>query len=199
MSHFVGMCFGSFWENDLEQYDENILVPPYVVYTKQEAIEEAKCSHRNLYKRATQNSKDDWAIHIISTGEYLTDEKAWDEVKSWGYNIDENENLISTYNPNSKWDWYTIGGRWNGWLKLKESQSGCNISTINNVDWDYMFNHRLPFCFVTTSGEWYESGEMGWFASVNNEMPESEWLETFRQYVLSEDEDCEVTIVDFHI
>lgn len=22
----------------------------------------------------------------------------------------------STYNPDSKWDWYVIGGRWNGWL-----------------------------------------------------------------------------------
>lgn len=28
----------------------------------------------------------------------------------------------STYNPNSKWDWYVIGGRWNGWLADEDKQ-----------------------------------------------------------------------------
>ena len=30
----------------------------------------------------------------------------------------------STYNPKSKWDWYEIGGRWSGLLKLKDGKSG---------------------------------------------------------------------------
>lgn len=28
----------------------------------------------------------------------------------------------STYNPNSHWDWWVIGGRWNGWLAPPEAQ-----------------------------------------------------------------------------
>lgn len=28
----------------------------------------------------------------------------------------------STYNPQSKWDWWVIGGRWNGWLAPPEAQ-----------------------------------------------------------------------------
>ena len=31
--------------------------------------------------------------------------------------IKQNGDLLSTYNPNSKWDWYTIGGRWNNYSK----------------------------------------------------------------------------------
>ena len=34
MSHFIGLCFGYCWEENLEKYDENIRVEPYVEYTK---------------------------------------------------------------------------------------------------------------------------------------------------------------------
>lgn len=36
---------------------------------------------------------------------------------------------ISTHNPNSKWDWYQIGGRWTGYFKVK---SIANRSSIVN-------------------------------------------------------------------
>ena len=29
--------------------------------------------------------------------------------------------VTSTYNPKSKWDWWRIGGRWDGWITQKES------------------------------------------------------------------------------
>lgn len=32
--------------------------------------------------------------------------------------------LLSTYNPKSKWDWYEIGGRWKGLLILKNEKKG---------------------------------------------------------------------------
>jgi hypothetical protein len=31
---------------------------------------------------------------------------------------------MSTYNPDSKWDWFQVGGRWRGWLKLKADATG---------------------------------------------------------------------------
>jgi hypothetical protein len=41
----------------------------------------------------------------------------------YGYTIvDENGEVVKTIdrtNPDSKWDWYTVGGRWNGFFKLK--------------------------------------------------------------------------------
>lgn len=38
--------------------------------------------------------------------------------------IDENGGILSTYNPKSKWDWYEIGGRWQGMLILKPGKTG---------------------------------------------------------------------------
>ena len=35
--------------------------------------------------------------------------------------VDKDGNIISTYNPDSKWDWYEIGGRWSGMLLIKTS------------------------------------------------------------------------------
>ena len=39
MSHFIGLCFGDNWENDLEQYYEGLEVEAYIRYTKEEAID----------------------------------------------------------------------------------------------------------------------------------------------------------------
>ena len=46
------------------------------------------------------------------------------EAKKYGY----------YYNPDAKWDWYTIGGRWNGLLKLKESVVN-EDETVNRKYW----------------------------------------------------------------
>ena len=35
-------------------------------------------------------------------------------------NMMKNGNELSTYNPNSKWDWYSVGGRWRNLLLTKE-------------------------------------------------------------------------------
>ena len=32
--------------------------------------------------------------------------------------LNEDINVLTTYNPQSKWDWYEIGGRWSGLLIL---------------------------------------------------------------------------------
>ena len=42
-------------------------------------------------------------------------------------NMIKNGNELSTYNPNSKWDWYEIGGRWRDILLVKENVENCII------------------------------------------------------------------------
>lgn len=62
----------------------------------------------------------------------------------------------STYNPNSKWDWYQIGGRWTGFFELKDGGQGAlgdaswarkgdpaEVGTVDivrkgDVDWELM-------------------------------------------------------------
>ena len=129
MSHFIGLCFGNYWEENLEKYDENIRVEPYIEYTKEEAIDEIKLNHAHNYEKALEILSDPEISSevrlrnekIIESGLFMSWEDAWKEAKEWGYLVDEeNECLISTYNPDSKWDWYIIGGRWNGYLPLSK-------------------------------------------------------------------------------
>lgn len=167
MSHFIGLCFGDGWENNLEQYYEGLEVEAYVAYTKDEAIDEVKRSHADSYEQAViQLNKSDltetnrkYFNSIVDKGLFISYEDAWKEVQRWGYQIDENENLISTYNPDSKWDWYSIGGRWSGFLYTKEKDDEGNPIRVNqarfkDIDWDYMLeNNIVPFNFVTEKGD----------------------------------------------
>lgn len=214
MSHFIGLCFGDNWESDLEQYYEGLEVEPYIRYTKEEAIEEVKNDHKNKYLHASEilNSVEieshdakDYYQKIINKGEFLSDEEAWEIAKDWGYQIDENENLLTTYNHNSKWDWYSVGGRWSGFLPLKEKDSEgnpmtTNEATVGEVDWEYLLENKFPpYCFVNEDGHWYEKGEMGWWGISFNDQPEDMWKQEFTKYLKTLDDNCWVTVVDFHI
>jgi len=100
--------------------------------------------------------------------------------------------VMSTYNPKSKWDWYVIGGRWDGMIKndsQKSTDNGFNFGdehhkSENNVISvkDYLaiaLKHPekvIPFAIVTPEGEWCERGKMGWWAIVSNEKDEEKWL-----------------------
>ena len=58
--------------------------------------------------------------------------------------LDEEGNRLSTYNPDSKWDWYVEGGRWPGQLKIKKSKvkeygsSEVDSAKVGDVDWAAM-------------------------------------------------------------
>ena len=41
------------------------------------------------------------------------------------------------FNPNAKWDWYSVGGRWNGILALKNGNSADN-ALAGDVNWKLM-------------------------------------------------------------
>lgn len=53
----------------------------------------------------------------------------------YGYLYKE-DGAYSTYNENSKWDWYVIGGRWDGCLPIKDKEK------CNNED-EYQYEHNV--------------------------------------------------------
>jgi len=80
----------------------------------------------------------------------------------WRDEGDENWVEYSTYNPNSKWDWYVMGGRWRGMLKLKEGKvgvlgeagvfknesmikGGVDQAKFGDIDWDFMNGNPNDF------------------------------------------------------
>lgn len=196
----------------------------------------------------------------------------------------EVEKVIRRTNPNSKWDWYVIGGRWGGMLQpgevdqirrdeldlvsmLEEAQKrkrdnwetslkkyGGSIedfnkdrarydelvselkkqatretplysvidqhpeaselrSKIGGVDYFYGINNNtktveehiataVPFsthAVLTADGEWYESGEMGWWGVVFDEKDEDVWEREFYKMLNNVPGDYWLTIVDCHI
>lgn len=68
------------------------------------------------------------------------------EVNGCGYTCDEEGNAITTYNPESKWDWMSIGGRWEDELILKPAaakrigRDRVNHAAVKDIDWGKMYS-----------------------------------------------------------
>lgn len=53
-----------------------------------------------------------------------------------GFDKKENKHFyLSTYNPNGEWDWYRVGGRWDGWIVDNEqsSNNGFNFDKVHET------------------------------------------------------------------
>ena len=61
----------------------------------------------------------------------------------YGYCYNDSEESYGYWtNPVAKWDWWCVGGRWEGLLKLKD---GTEVSSAykGDVDWEFMRNHNV--------------------------------------------------------
>jgi hypothetical protein len=99
----------------------------------------------------------------------------------------------TTYNPKSQWDWYRVGGRWDGLIvnNRQYSQNGFNFShvheTIKNNSLlldslpDEIDDNWIPFAIVTPDGEWHEKGDMGWWGIVND--AKSNWEQEAKEII----------------
>lgn len=121
----------------------------------------------------------------------------------------------STYNPKSKWDWYSIGGRWAGDLtgaelpdypdwdnpRYHELREQRNRIAVNMAPIAKLLNQDKPyefFALLTPDGEWFERGSMGWWGIVADEKQDSDWT-TITRSVYEKYRDHVVVLVDVHI
>lgn len=78
---------------------------------------------------------DEQYYKIFLNGDF--DNCTLEELKEDGY-IDDEGNIYDTYNENSKWDRYVIGGRFKNSLKIKGKNTlSCDSEKISNVDFEY--------------------------------------------------------------
>lgn len=112
MSHFSVLVIGDNPEGQLAPYDENAEVPRYKSYEDRDP----DSWPRSHAVKGGIEADDDAAVAAFLN-------KEWDDDEP--YEVDE-KGLYrwSTYNPQSKWDWYELGGRWTGHLKLKVGHAG---------------------------------------------------------------------------
>jgi len=160
MSHFTVLVIGDDVEGKLAPFDENLEVEPYKVYYDEESIAHM-VSHYNEREGYNLDKNDLQALVPL--------------MKEWGgYDkaAVDNDGLHywSTYNPDSKWDWYQIGGRWRGQLLLKHGTTGVqgeasfmlanpiyplqsvDQANFGDIDWGYM--QYNPMTIVEWATAW---------------------------------------------
>lgn len=93
---------------------------------------------------------------------------------------------LSSYNPDSKWDWYRVGGRFDGLMtnNPQESEGGFNFASKhetlanNSVPVQELIDSAepfIPYALVTPEGEWIERGEMGWWGMSSGDKDKAVW------------------------
>lgn len=126
MSHFSVMVLTD-GEKTVEEllapYNENLEVDPYIYRTKTQIIKDAKKRKEmilNKIKEAKEShsfyGNSEWQKAFLNAE---TDEELYQAEINENSIYDKEGNELSTYNPKSKWDWYSIGGRWQGLIKAK--------------------------------------------------------------------------------
>lgn len=117
------------------------------------------------------------------------------DVAEWhGGEVKNGDTVITHCNPDAVWDWYVVGGRWSGELKLKNGE-GVDFAEVKDIDWK---KTNIPFG-VIHEGNYYKSADMGYWGMTAHEKGEAEWREEFLSIINSLPPDTEVTLVDCHI
>ena len=125
MSHFAVAVFTDgkkSVEELLAPYDENIEVAPYIDLTKRQMIDKALERKKDYTERRDKGDDiSDWMLEYINAN---TDEELYQCEYDSDYSYDKDGNQLSTYNPNSKWDWWSVGGRYNGMIRATKGEHG---------------------------------------------------------------------------
>lgn len=124
MSHFTVAVItkDEDYEKALAPFDENIEVERYIRTSRDELIKECK-QKKEKFENSTDDDYKKWYLNSDwSKIDFTNDDtiiKSYLELMG-DEDYDEQGNKWSTYNPNSKWDRWQVGGRWRGSLKLKK-------------------------------------------------------------------------------
>lgn len=279
MSHF---CMWAVTKSDDDDELERIMQPyhefectgihdEYVVHTDETkyAIEKFN-GYKDDYKTVSDFLKSWFGCNNISKESENFDESTAEG--NYGIVSDDDTKIIKYVaytNPNSKWDWWEVGGRWSDSKDFVTQKKNINIDkmieeykldlteTYTEVKaiFDKYPEHRMwrdilaecndnydkareiyntqpaakelsrywltesemqliknstveeyivaklktyaPCFGVVTEDGWYESGEMGWFATVRNE--DENWYDTFMNLWNSIPDDYYIWTVDCHI
>lgn len=217
----------------------------------------------------------DWAIYHY--GYPTVEDPELNDNHKYGYiRIEGGEvrQVINSTNPNAKWDWYVLGGRWGNYFLLKDG-SKSSIARKGDIDldgmrlarsiaagerWDevhkiiagrtipnweevrsrhedieaarkeYQENQvvkdirahdvwldvedydctreeycrlaavgAVPTFAVILDGQWYERGEMGWWACVKDEKDADVWAAEFAKMLDTLPDDALLSVYDCHV
>ena len=124
MSHFTVLVIGDKIEEQLAPYDENMEMEPYKRRVDVPYLQELA---RSAQVRVPADSDRPDPEDIAAVVRYYEEDAEQDE-EGWY--------TWSTYNPDSKWDYWRIGGRWGGNFILKPGRQGYTAE----IAWEKTFH-----------------------------------------------------------
>lgn len=219
MSHYSVLVIGPAPDSQLAPYDENLEVAfndkteqiqtqyetegtKYIKFADGRLVNIYDRSIRDLWKPVNKDdplSKCELELPEGATIEMVPFKQIYADFDTFateyhGFKKNEQSRYGYMYNPNAKWDWYKLGGRWENELPLKNG-THANETLWSNIDIEKL---RIPFA-ILKHGKWYEKGKMGWWAMVSNEKSQNVWDKEVKQLIADIAPDTPVYIYDCHI
>lgn len=140
---------------------------------------------------------DDEFVHGLETSWYDTystvDEARADDAYEW---IDPEGNRWTIRNPQGHWDWYEIGGRWDGQLNNTAGRKAEKYNGSNHLRIRDLRRPESTYSYVTKDGEWVSKEVWnGWdFDSLTQEV----WDKKMAEWLLSAPGEDWIVLVDYH-
>lgn len=128
-----------------------------------------------------------------------------------GHEIEEDEEGY-WYNPDGKWDWFEVGGRWYGRLEATKGEHGERAYGMDRPDREGHYDiarvsdlTSVPevYSVLTPDGEWYDREEFR--EDLKDEehpfgrfVPDEHWKDRFEERFIEPHRDCVAYLVDYH-
>lgn len=198
MSHFNCLVIhkeGQDIDKLMAPYDEELRFKPYIRKTKDECYEKYLQARRDARKKPDSffGKKQNEEANVIGMSFEKFKKWYWGENKTW----DKEGNLITTSNPNGRWDYYNVGRIWEDFL-LRRDGTRCDSCLITEVDWKKPI---VTYAAVTPDGEWRSQGRMGWFGMGDETKKQKRnWELNFYDRIIKPylSNEFSVTILDCH-
>lgn len=179
--HTVGLVLGENPEQQLEKFADYFEVDAFKKYMDEDEI---------------QDMADEYGIDARNVVELREKVKKWLDYE--GFVENGRLGYFCNENPNAKFDWYTIGGRWKGYLKLGIKKVNKNDvadqARFNEINIDEL-TRDVPG-FVLKNGQWHEDHLS--LSELLEGKVSSEWRSAYEKILKEMPGDTLVTVIDIH-
>lgn len=123
----------------LAPFSENLEVAPYINITKEQILAE----YEERMEVIRTGVSDRYNVENLQSHafDYYANIDSYTEAYYGDQEFDVDGNVLVTYNPKSQWDWYSIGGRWEGFLTTTDG-SKCDCAKIKDINFEADANNE---------------------------------------------------------
>ncbi len=225
--HFAMLIIGDSAMDNIYKYDENY-IPEGELYKKANIIEDRKLYVASVSEMISKYNEDKETYSSAHGGEEsphmifmktkaegmltMTDEQLYDlyiEENSY-LETDEDGDILVEWNNNGQFDWYVLGGRWQGILKLKPGAKSGVVGGLSvfggelkngrydgalkkDIDFDSEAMKDFWLYGYVTNTDWVDRYALG----LGDD--DDTWGKQFKKVVEDIDDETMVYVVDFHV